>query len=52
MRIGWAVNIEGGVIGFRRPGRSGVAHERDVEAEFHSDAPVASMQVLRAGPRR
>src|SRR5260370_20289508 len=38
MRIGWAVNIKGGVIGFRRPGRCGVAYERDVEAEFHSDA--------------
>jgi hypothetical protein len=25
-------------IGFGRPGRSGVAHGRDVEAEFHSDA--------------
>src|SRR5258705_12251946 len=38
MRIGWAVNIEGGVIGFRRPGRCGVPYERDVEAEVPSDA--------------
>jgi hypothetical protein len=38
MRIGWAVNIEGGVIGFRRSGRRAVADECDVESELHADA--------------
>src|SRR3981189_3264248 len=38
MCVGRAIDVERGMIGFRRPGRCGVAHKRDVEAEFHADA--------------
>src|ERR1700730_6874779 len=38
MCVGRAIDVERGMIGFRRPGSRAVANERDVKAEFHADA--------------
>src|SRR6266446_10961829 len=38
MCVGRAIDVERGMIGFRRPGSRAVANERDVKAELHADA--------------
>src|SRR5258706_1790959 len=38
VRVGRAIDVQGGVIGLRRPGRRAVADERDVESKLHADA--------------
>src|SRR6202030_4332460 len=38
MCVGRAIDVERGMISFRRPGSCAVANERDVESELHADA--------------